>query len=209
VSKIEPFDKNVSQYEDWFTRNKFAYESELHAIRVLLPIGDGLEVGVGSGRFAASLGVKLGVDPSIEMMKIARKKGLEVINGVGEQLPLRSSFSDFVLIVTTICFFDDVHIALQETFRILKSGGSVVIGFIDRESPVGKLYQKYKDESTFYKVATFYTVNEVVSILTKIGFKNFKFVQTIFNPLPNIKAIEPVKDGFGEGSFVVVKAIKL
>lgn len=31
--KIEPFEKYTSQYEDWFDSNKYAYESELQAVR--------------------------------------------------------------------------------------------------------------------------------------------------------------------------------
>jgi diaminopimelate epimerase len=65
MAKVEPFEKYTSQYEDWFERNKFLYESELAAIREQLPErGKGIEIGVGSGRFAAPLGIKLGIEPS-------------------------------------------------------------------------------------------------------------------------------------------------
>jgi hypothetical protein len=60
----------------------------------------------------------------------------------------------------------------------------------------------------FYRIATFYTVDEVVSNLKKVGFKNFNFTQTIFHNLAEIRDIEPIKEGYGEGSFVVVRAIK-
>jgi len=48
----------------------------------------------------------------------------------------------------------------------------------------------------------------VASTLKKCGFKNFEFVQTIFHSLKDVKAIEKVKEGFGEGSFVVIRAQK-
>ena len=35
--KIEPFEKHTQKYEDWFDKNRFAYESELKAIKTLLP----------------------------------------------------------------------------------------------------------------------------------------------------------------------------
>jgi hypothetical protein len=35
MPKIEPFERYANKYEDWFERNKFAYESELRAIRRL------------------------------------------------------------------------------------------------------------------------------------------------------------------------------
>jgi len=65
-----------------------------------------------------------------------------------------------------------------------------------------------KKKSVFYGIATFYTVAEIVLILKKVGFKNFNFTQTIFHSLSKIKAIEPIKEGYGEGSFVTIKALK-
>jgi SAM-dependent methyltransferase len=209
MSRIEPFEKHPLQYEQWFDRHKFAYESELQAIRRLLPQhGNGLEIGVGSGRFAAPLGIKLGLEPSSRMMEIAQARGIEVIGGVGESLPFRDSQFDFATMVTTICFLDDVEMAFNEAYRILKPGGCLIIGFIDKDSSIGQLYQQHKNENVFYRVATFYSVDEVVSHLKIAGFKVFNFAQTIFHSLAEIKGIEPVREGCGEGSFVVVRAVK-
>jgi SAM-dependent methyltransferase len=209
MARIEPFEKHPLQYEQWFDRHKFAYESELQAIRKLLPQhGNGLEIGIGSGRFAAPLGIKLGLEPSSKMMEIAQARGIEVIGGVGESLPFRDSQFDFATMVTTICFLDDVEVAFSEAYRILKPGGCLIIGFIDKDSSIGQLYQQHKNENVFYRVATFYSVDEVVSHLKIAGFKVFNFAQTIFHSLAEIKGIEPVREGYGEGSFVVVRAVK-
>ncbi len=146
MARIEPFEKHPLQYEQWFDRHKFAYESELQAIRKLLPQrGNGLEIGVGSGRFASSLGIKLGLEPSRKMMEIAQGRGIEVIGGVGESLPFRDSQFDFATMVTTICFLDNVEVAFDEAYRILKPGGCLIIGFIDKDSSIGQLSQRHKD----------------------------------------------------------------
>lgn len=209
MAKTKPFDEYASQYEDWFERNKFAFESELQAIREQLPkSNNGIEIGVGSGRFAAPLGIKIGIDPSRKMREIAQKRGIEVIDGVAESLPFDDSQFDFALMITTICFVNDIEASFQEAYRVLKPDGFLIIGFIDRESDIGKLYQQHKGESVFYRIATFYTVDDIVSNLKKAGFKNFNFTQTIFHNLAEIRDIEPIKEGYGEGSFVVIRAIK-
>jgi len=209
MAKVEPFEEYTSQYEDWFERNKFLYESELRAIREQLPkSGKGIEIGVGSGRFAAPLGIKLGVEPSRKMRELAQSRGIKAIEGVAEKLPFHNSQFEFTLMVTTICFVDDIQVSFQEAYRVLKPSGYLIIGFIDKESSIGKSYQQRKKKSVFYRIATFYTVDDVVSNLKKVGFKNFSFTQTIFHNLSKIKTIEPIKEGYGGGSFVVIKALK-
>jgi len=207
LPKVEPFDRYADRYDGWFDRHRAIYESELRAVRRLLPAGVGLEVGVGSGRFASPLGVRLGVDPSDRMLEKALGRGVDVVKAVGEVLPVRDSCLDYVLMVTTVCFLDDVVSAFREVYRVLKPGGSVVVGFIDRESTLGKLYNRRRRDSVFYRVAVFYSVDEVVSMLRKTGFRSFEFVQTIFHGLQHGE-VEEVREGYGEGSFVVVRAVK-
>ena len=106
MAKIEPFEKHTSEYEAWFENYRFVYESEVRAIKEQLPKkGEGVEVGVGSGRFAVPLGIRLGVDPSGKMRELARNRGVVAIDGVAERLPFDDCRFHFVLMVTTICFF--------------------------------------------------------------------------------------------------------
>jgi len=209
MARIEPFEKYSVKYEDWFERNKFVYESEIGAIKELFPkVKKGIEIGVGSGKFAVPLGIKIGIDPSPRMRKIAQKRGIEVIDAVAEELPFKNSQFELVLMVTTICFVDNLDLAFREIYRILKPGGYLIIGFVDKDSSLGKLYQQHKEKSLFYKIATFYSTKEVVYNLDKIGFKEFDFRQTIFHSLNEIKNVEPVKENYGQGSFVVIRARK-
>jgi ubiquinone/menaquinone biosynthesis C-methylase UbiE len=176
MAKIKPFESNVLKYDEWFDKNIFIYESELQAVKTLLNKDKtGIEVGVGSGRFAAPLGIKLGLDPSRKMGKIAEKRGVRFIEGVVESLPFEDSQFDFVLMITTICFLDDVEKAFKEVYRVLKPKGYFIIGFIDAESPMGKLYEKHKNESTFYKKATFYSVKKSRFIYGEGSFQRFQF----------------------------------
>jgi len=209
MPKIEPFEFYADKYEDWFEKHKLVYDAELRAIRKLLSDkGIGLEIGAGTARFAVPLGIKVGIEPSSRMGEIARNRGIEVVKGVAEALPLCNSCFDCALMVTTICFLDDIKAAFSEAYRILKPDGRLVIGFIDKDSPVGKLYQQHKEDSVFYKSANFYSVDDLISMLQGAGFNEFQFSQTIFHNLAEIREIEQIKDGFGEGSFVVLKAVK-
>jgi len=142
------------------------------------------------------------------MREIAQKKGVEVVGGVTEAIPFSDSAFDFALMVTIICFVDDLQASFKEAYRILKPGGCPIIGFIDRGSPIGQSYERYKENHVFYRAATFYSVADVVPILKKAGFGDLAFSQTIFKNLSDIDRLELVKSGYGEGSFVVIKAIK-
>ena len=84
----------------------------------------------------------------------------------------------------------------------------IVIGMIDKESPIGKSYEAKKSQRTFYRLAHFYSVAQVINWLVQSGFGAIKTCQTIFKLPKEMTAIEPVKDGYGEGGFVVIAAQK-
>jgi SAM-dependent methyltransferase len=207
--KIEPFDQYPSRYDNWFEKNPFVYQSELQAVEEHLPEeGRGIEIGIGSGRFSAPLNVQLGVEPSYRMRELARNRGLTVVGGTAEALPFGNAHFDFALMVTTICFLDDLQIGLSEAHRVLRTNGRLIVGFVDKDSMIGRFYLQNKDENVFYRHATFYTVDEVVERLKKSCFKDFEFTQTLFHNLDEIIEVEPFKRGYGDGSFVVVSAVK-
>ena len=207
--KTSPYDKLAADYDEWFSRNRFAYESELEAVRRMLPAGGtGVEIGVGTGRFASALGVPLGVEPSEPMRKFARERGVKVVAGKAEELPFPDASLDYALMVTVICFFDDVRKAFQEAFRVLKASGTLVVAFIDRASPLGKKYDERKKETAYYAEAVFHTPEEVRMYLEEAGFRSFSFRQTIFGNPEEMKGPDPVRDGHGEGCFTVIRADK-
>lgn len=209
VPAIEPFEENCTEYDRWFDENRFIYLSELEALRHFIRGGKkGVEIGVGTGRFATPLGIGVGIDPSWRMGEVSRERGVSFIGGVAESLPFRGEEFDFVLMMVTICFVDDVKRAFDEVYRVLNVNGSLIVGFIDKYSFLGRTYLHKKEKSKFYKYARFYSVDEVMAVLRYAGFHNFKMIQTIFGGLEDITAVQSFRDGHGDGSFVVLQALK-
>lgn len=207
MAKIRVFEIYTDEYEAWYENNWLVYQSELNAVRPFVPEnGYGLEIGVGTGRFASPLHIPVGVEPSKKLAGIARAKGITVFENVAESLPFVGAEFDFVLMVNVICFLDDVETAFNESFRVLKKRGRFIVCFIDKDSSLGKKYQQKKDQSRFYGEARFYKVGEVIDCLEKTGFVDYEFKQTIFDGDDN--RLHPVKEGHGEGGFVVIQAQK-
>lgn len=206
----DPYWSSAEQYDEWFDANPFVYDAELRAVRSLfVPTArPAIEVGVGTGRFAAPLGIRIGVDPSESMLRIARGRGVEVARGVAGDLPLRDRAAGCILMVTTICFLSDAVRAFEESFSVLEKGGFIIIGMLDRASPVGRAYVEQKQKSPFYRRARFYSVAEVLDMLRRTGFRDFDLRQTIFEQISRIGPDETVRTGHGEGLFAVVRARK-
>ncbi len=209
MPRVAPFEAHHQRYETWFEKHEAAYISELLALRPFVPWeGRGIEIGVGSGRFAAPLGVQVGVDPSPAMLVYAAARGIEVVEGTAENLPFAEGSFDHALVVTTICFVDSPAGMLAEARRVLRPGGRLVIGFIDRESALGQDYLAHQAASEFYREATFYSADEVAQLLRETGFSIDTWCQTLTRPLPETREIEPLRAGRGQCAFVVVAATR-
>lgn len=203
---VGAFDEYAADYDAWFDEHHDLFQAELAAVRSLLPTcGKGVEIGVGTGRFADSLGIAIGVEPSPQMAEMARFRGIEVVEGVAEALPFDDGSFDFALMVTLDCFLSDVAKAFHEAFRILKTDGVLIVGLIDRESALGHQYAERKERSRFYRGAAFHSAGELETYLKQAGFSSFTCRQTL---LPGETRDFTILDGHGSGGFVVIRAGK-
>ena len=103
---------------------------------------------------------------------------------------------------------DDIDKALQECKRVLQDGGFLVVGFVDRESALGRFYEANKDKSRFYKAATFYSKKEVFALLKRYGFVLDRCSEALFgNTLEDIEC--KIYDGCKKGgAFLTLVARK-
>jgi SAM-dependent methyltransferase len=209
MTRTNPFDRHVDQFEKWFEDNRYVYRSELQALEHFIPGNKrGVEIGIGTGMFAEPLGIEIGVDPSPAMAKRSREKGLNVAIGRAEKLSFPDRCFDFALMVTTVCFIDDIEKGFLEVHRILKPGGRFIIGMIDRDSVLGRHYVQKKSESRFFEQAEFHSVSEVLWLLNRSGFENPEVIQTVFGDLKSIRRVQNFEMGHGRGGFAVIKTDK-
>lgn len=209
MKQIQVFEELAEEYDKWFEKNKFAYQSELKALKKFIPrSGRGLEIGVGTGRFAVPFEIKEGIEPAEAMAKIARSRGIKVCKQSAEKLLFAGQSFDFVTIVTTICFLSRPYKALLEARRILKPKGHLIIGLIDKAGKLGKYYESKRKENEFYRHAKFYSTEQILKWLKKLNFENIQTRQTLFKLPKKMTEVEPVKKGYRKGGFVVISAEK-
>jgi len=166
------FERYAEDYDRWFEEHPAEYRSELARVRALFPPAApfSLDVGTGSGRFAAPLGIHIGIEPSSALCRMARRRGIDVVRAIGEAIPIRDASIPSVLMVTVICFLEDPSRVLAELRRILVPGGTVMLAFIERGGPIHQKYLYEGGKGRFLSCARFYTQDEVLSLLENNGF---------------------------------------
>ena len=172
------FEEHAADYDAWFNEHASVYQAQLRILsKVVRDFRRGLEIGIGSGRFAVPLGFHRGIDPSQNLAVMAKHRDIEVALGEAEHLPYRAGSFDFVLMMTVICFLDSIPRAFQETYRVLGPGGTFVAGFIEAG---GEIFQKYRHEPVkgrFLRFATFRTCDEVFGFFKDAGFEEVSVLQ--------------------------------
>ena len=222
--KISIFEESAEDFDKWFSKNKIVFESEFLAEKHFLSNSkNSVSIGVGSGLFASRLGIEYGVEPSKEMVKLAKKRGIKVKIGTAEKVPFEGENFDTVLLSTILSYVDDPQKAVCEAYRILKHNGKVVVSFLAREGSYAMMYDlaylrgkhdpetapKYPYPVKFIKDTHWHSTKEVSNLLKKAGFVDLKYVQT-FTKHPkytNDKIEEPI-EGYQKGDYIVIQGRK-
>lgn len=142
-----------------------------------------LEIGFGSGKLIHEMaeiiteGIIEGIDFSDAMLNQASKVNKQYISagivkltkGECNNLPYNNESFDKLCSVNTLYFLSEPDKCFQETFRVLKHGGKIVIGFRD-DKQMNHLNLNRDIFNT-------YSLNEVVELLTNSGFSNAQIVK--------------------------------
>ena len=230
----ESFDEYATEYDAWFIQNSNVLESEVRLVASCLQnAGNILSIGCGSGLFEKILSdqyditVNKGIEPAVAMAEIARKRGLDVTIGTGEDADYGSNQYDTVLFNGCPCYMQNLLLALQKAHNALRPGGKVVVIDVPKESAYGILYNLAMTLGTWQhplldgckplmpypielvKQANWRTTDEKAALIKEAGFKNLTFSQTLVaSPHYSHKIIEEPCDGYDKGSYVAIIAYK-
>ncbi|KLU61118.1 demethylrebeccamycin-D-glucose O-methyltransferase [Peptococcaceae bacterium CEB3] len=185
-----------------------------------------LDIGCGTGRYSislASMGLEVtGVDVSPAMLEKAQAKATEAgvsISFMGAdalRLPFDDETFDLVLSVDSMEWVPDFRAALQEAFRVLKTGGRFVVGFIGRDSAWWRFYteEARRKPDTPFGYARFYTLGELLAAMPGQGIRGKAAVfvppDFDFSQEEKVMAIETeaINSGRTDGRFVCAVSIK-
>ena len=173
------FNHEAYSYDEWYQTPMGIHvdqvETEL-AIR-LLPVEAGMKVldaGCGTGNFSIKLAQSgaavTGIDISLEMLKRAKEKTEETGLVIDyrkmdlTRLEFSEAYFDCIISMAVFEFIQMPEKVMGELFRVLKPGGYLLIGTINRESSWGKLYQSsYFQKNTIFKHAYFKSLRDLQS----------------------------------------------
>jgi len=208
------FDISTEKYDAWYNPEdgRPLYESELLCLKPFIenapsPI---LEIGVGTGRFAEHFPGVIGVDPAFNAFKYAQKRGVDVVQAIGEQLPFRDETFGCIMLIVTLCFVRSPIDVLREAKRVLKGNGCIVLGLVLEDSPWGAFYvEKKRQGHPFYSSARFYSFQDVEGMLQNGGLKITRIRSTLFQRPEEPRRIEnPVEEYMKEAGFLCIEVKK-
>lgn len=137
-----------------------------------------LEVGCGTGNYVIALeqatgASSIGVDPSAEMLAVARARtaGVRFVLGAAEALPFPDEHFDFVFSIDVIHHVANPAASLAASFRVLRPGGRLCVGTDDEETIRGRLHSRYFPETVTVELARYPPLSGLRSMLAAAGFE--------------------------------------
>lgn len=187
-----------------------------------------MDAGCGTGIYSIELAKRgawvTALDESSEMLERARDKAgqvglkMDFIKADALKIPFPDGHFDLVLSVCMLCFVKERETALLEMKRVLRPGGRIIIGLLNRWSPWAFLRRaKGLFKETVYNRTEFISPREIESALEKAGFKEIKTETCLFflpiNSAPYL-AFSQAHESIGKrlfpkaGAFMVAVATK-
>jgi SAM-dependent methyltransferase len=121
----------AAEGEHWYYRGKRDIVRHwIAAVARLAPDDVLLDVGAGTGRFVAELAGRCraaGVEWHPEALAYAARRGVPIVRGTIERLPIRSGRAAVVTALDVLEHVDDDAAALAELVRVTRPGGVLVI----------------------------------------------------------------------------------
>jgi ubiquinone/menaquinone biosynthesis C-methylase UbiE len=189
---IDAFRELAPAYDSWLesplgsfvaSQQMAALEAALSPVRARSRI---LEVGAGTGQVVGLLAARgyrvIAVEPAEGMLRLGRDRtaaqGAHWVRAIAEALPIAGETVDAALFFTSIEFVEDAGAALAEARRVLRTGGLLVVGFLDVLSPWAARYRSAADHSEApWTAARFFTL---VDLQARVGFEPESVESVVF-----------------------------
>lgn len=144
-----------------------------------------LDVGSGAGNMAhhlAHYGRVIGLDYNSRPLAVAAQRGLEAVQGFGDQLPFASDSFDLVALLDTVEHVPDELGMMSECGRVLKPGGKLIVTV-----PAFMWLWSYNDEINNHQRR--YTAHGLQQKLALCGLTVTRMTYTSFFLFPMVAAI--------------------
>ncbi|HQA08355.1 MAG TPA: methyltransferase domain-containing protein [Syntrophomonadaceae bacterium] len=170
----------AANYDHWYQNPRGAFIDELEteaALKLFAPYPNlpVLDAGCGTGNFSiklALMGAKVtGIDISEDMLSIAKNKAsllhldIEFLKMDLHSLVFPDGSFAGVFSMAAWEFVSHPERAFAELWRVLRPGGQLLIGTINRESPWGKLYmEQAQHPGSVFKYACFKSLQDLKNL---------------------------------------------